>query len=48
VLDRWGRLAGLITPENIGELMMLRGLKRSDELAVWRARRAMPPPLPRV
>ncbi|MGH8021672.1 MAG: site-2 protease family protein, partial [Opitutaceae bacterium] len=40
VLDRFGRLAGLITPENIGELMMLRALRRSDELAVWRASRA--------
>jgi hypothetical protein len=47
---------GLITPENIGELMMLRGLRRSDELAVWRASRrplghpsdlAQPPPIPR-
>ncbi len=57
VLDRFGRLAGLITPENIGELMMLRGLRRSDELAVWRASRvrmadpdgfARPPPIPRA
>ena len=55
VLNRFGRLVGLITPENIGELMMLRGLRRSEELGVWRASRmraaepavfSQPPPIP--
>jgi stage IV sporulation protein FB len=36
VVDRWGRLAGLITPENIGELMLIRSLLPKRGTLAWR------------
>lgn len=36
VLDRFGRFAGLITPENVGELMLIRSVRPPDERPAWR------------
>ncbi len=36
VVDDHGRLVGLITPENVGELMMVRSILRAGELPAWR------------
>jgi CBS domain-containing protein len=43
VVDRTGRLTGLITPENVGELMLVHSLRLRDRAPAWRRR---PPPLP--
>jgi stage IV sporulation protein FB len=40
VVDAWGRFAGLITPENVGELMLVRSLQPADARPAWR--RAVP------
>ncbi len=37
VVDAEGRLVGLITPENVGELMLVRSLRRPPKLPPWRA-----------
>lgn len=37
VVDRFGRLRGLITPENIGELMMVSSLLPKGGQPAWRA-----------
>ncbi len=36
VVDRWGRLTGMITPENIGELMLIRSLMPKRGALAWR------------
>ena len=36
VVDRLGRLLGLITPENIGELMMMSSLLPKGGQPAWR------------
>ncbi|MBP6783783.1 MAG: site-2 protease family protein [Verrucomicrobiales bacterium] len=36
VIDRTGRLVGLVTPENIGELMMVRAILKEGERPSWR------------
>ena len=36
VVDRWGRLAGLFTPENVGELMMVRSALPPGAELPWR------------
>jgi Zn-dependent protease/CBS domain-containing protein len=42
VVDRTGRLAGLITPENVGELMLVHSLRLRNRTPAWRT----PPELP--
>ncbi|MCB1232539.1 MAG: site-2 protease family protein [Verrucomicrobiae bacterium] len=43
VVDDADRLVGLITPENVGELMMVRSILRAGEMPAWRqARQAAP------
>ncbi|RME68841.1 MAG: CBS domain-containing protein [Verrucomicrobia bacterium] len=39
VVDYTNRFVGLITPENIGELMMVRAIHRDEDIGEWRARR---------
>lgn len=39
VLDRYGRLSGLVTPENVGEMLMVLGALPEDRVPSWRARR---------
>jgi len=39
VMDEDGRLVGLITPENVGEMMMVYGALRPDENPSWRPAR---------
>jgi stage IV sporulation protein FB len=46
VLDLSGKLVGLFTPENVGELMMIRSALASSPRATARAASAKPPPLP--
>jgi Zn-dependent protease len=46
VLDNSGRLVGLFTPENIGELMMVKDALAASPRAASRASGAEPPPLP--
>ena len=47
VVDRSGRLTGLITPENVGELMVVHPLRLRDRAPAWRRRPpALPPPEP--
>jgi Zn-dependent protease/CBS domain-containing protein len=46
VLDGAGRLVGLFTPENVGELLMVRKALAANPRAANRATRAEPPPLP--
>jgi Zn-dependent protease/CBS domain-containing protein len=42
VVDDEGRPIGLVTPESVGEMMMLRGSRSDDQLTEWRERhRAM-------
>lgn len=36
VVDRLGRFVGLITPENVGEMMMVRSLRPATGRPVWR------------
>jgi Zn-dependent protease/CBS domain-containing protein len=36
VVNRWGRLVGLVTPENVGELMMIRSLWPQGAELPWR------------
>jgi Zn-dependent protease/CBS domain-containing protein len=40
VVDRHGRFVGLITPENIGEMMLVHSLRPHDGRPVWRGIRA--------
>jgi Zn-dependent protease len=42
VLDRHDRLVGLITPENIGELMLVQSLRKPGEIHTWRSNRRPP------
>jgi stage IV sporulation protein FB len=44
VVDSAGRLTGLITPENVGELMVVHSLRLRDRAPAWRARPPTPPP----
>ena len=37
VVDRFGRLRGLITPENVGELMMVSSLLPKSGRPAWRS-----------
>jgi hypothetical protein len=37
VVDRSGRLRGLITPENVGELMMVNTLLPKEGRPAWRS-----------
>ncbi len=46
VLDYAGRLVGLFTPENVGELMMVRDALAASPRAASRAAGSEPPPLP--
>jgi stage IV sporulation protein FB len=46
VLDRDGRLVGLFTPENVGELMMIRNALAASPRAASRTATSQPPPLP--
>lgn len=46
VLDSSGRLVGLFTPENVGELLMVRNALAAAPGRPIAARRADPPPLP--
>ncbi len=46
VLDHAGRLVGLFTPENVGELMMIRSALASSPRAASRTASLRPPPLP--
>jgi len=46
VLDTAGRLVGLFTPENVGELMMIRNALAASPRAASRATPIQPPPLP--
>jgi len=46
VLDNSGRLVGLFTPENIGELMMVKDALAASPRAASRASGVEPPPLP--
>ena len=43
VVDSTGRLTGLITPENVGELVVVNSLRLRDRPPAWRTR---PPNLP--
>jgi stage IV sporulation protein FB len=36
VVDRVGRLLGLITPENVGEMMMMNSLRPRNGQRAWR------------
>jgi len=36
VTDDLGRLVGLITPENVGEMMMIKSLRPKDGKPSWR------------
>jgi hypothetical protein len=36
VVDRLGRFAGLLTSENIGELLLVRSLHPADNRPAWR------------
>lgn len=36
VVDATGRFVGLITPENVGEMMMVRALQPADDRPAWR------------
>src|SRR5690606_26921906 len=36
VTDDGGRLVGLLTPENVGEMMMIHGALRPEESPAWR------------
>ncbi len=40
VVDSWGRLAGIISPENVGELMMVRSVLPKGASPAWRKRAA--------
>jgi Zn-dependent protease/predicted transcriptional regulator len=40
VVDRAGRFVGLITPENVGEMMLVRSLRPPEGRPAWRARLA--------
>ena len=46
VLDNLGRLVGLFTPENVGELMMVKDALAASPRAASRAASVEPPPLP--
>ncbi len=46
VLNSAGRLAGLFTPENVGELMMIRSALAARPRTAARAATSQPPPLP--
>ena len=46
VLDNLGRLVGLFTPENVGELMMVKDALAASPRTASRAAGAEPPPLP--
>lgn len=39
VIDDYGRLVGLLTPENVGEMVMVYGSLRPDEASFWMRRR---------
>jgi len=39
VVDRVGRLLGLITPENIGEMMLVNSLRLRDGRPAWHGAR---------
>ena len=40
VVDSWGRLAGIISPENVGELMMIRSVLPKGTSPAWRRQAA--------
>ncbi len=46
VLDGTGRLVGLFTPENVGELMMIRNALAASPREASRSATSRPPPLP--